>query len=101
VTDAIERAKELGTLNQNDRSHQYTRAENPELLRSLNEAWSKIRTLEAANLRKDNEITALHNRLGKKWVANLVTGLISAAVALAWEIGIKFAPIVLRWLGLA
>jgi hypothetical protein len=101
VTDAIERAKELGTLNKIDRSHQYTRPDNPELLRSLNEAWSKIRTLEAASLRKDNEIATLHNRLGKKWIGNLVAGLISAGVALAWEIGTKFAPIVMRWLGLA
>lgn len=101
MTNAIARARELGTLNQVDRSRQYTRPENPELLRSLNEAWSKIRTLEAANLRKDNEIATLHNRLGKKWIGNVMTALISAGVALAWEIGTLVGPIALRWLGIA
>jgi hypothetical protein len=92
-------AQKLGTVNQIDRAKQYTRADNPELLRSLNEAWSKIRALEAARAEDAKIIDRLHKKLGSQWRHNLVTALISAATALAWEIGRIFAPIALRWLG--
>lgn len=91
----------LGTYNQVDRSRQYTRADNDELLRSLNEAWSKIRLLEAGRAKDAVIIAGLHQNLRRKWVGYVVAALISAGVAVAWEFGMLVAPMVLRWLGLS
>ena len=43
----------------------YTRASNDELLRSLNEAWTKIRALEKELAKKDAEIAVLHHELSQ------------------------------------
>jgi len=95
VPNAAQRA---GTYNAIDRSKQYTRADNPELLRSLNEAWSKIRRLEQSVLQKDVEIGIMQAKVRSYRVAN--TALISIFTGLAWE-GVKhLMPIVLRWLGI-
>lgn len=56
----------LGTLNALDRSKQYTRASNEELLRSLNEAWTKIRICEKELRAKDQQIAQLRVDLAKK-----------------------------------
>ena len=93
-------AHRVGTVNQVDRSRQYTRTDNIELLRSLNEAWTKIRILENGARNDQVTIAKLHKRLGSKWRENVMTALISAGVALAWEIGTLFAPMLLRYLGL-
>jgi hypothetical protein len=55
----------LGTLNALDRSKQYTRASNEELLRSLNEAWVKIRVHERELAAKDKLIAELSRKLGE------------------------------------
>ena len=92
-------AQKLGTVNLIDRSRQYTRADNPELLRSLNEAWAKIRRLEGEGIRKDVELGMLHARVRRyRGSTILLTSIVSG---LAWE-GLKFLlPIALRWLGLS
>lgn len=56
-------AKKLGTDNALDRSKQYTRADNAELLRSLNEAWSQIRACKNELAAKDVQINELHREL--------------------------------------
>jgi hypothetical protein len=89
VTDehlAVQKAKAIGTYNALDRSRQYTQPENPELLRSLNEAWSKIRTCEKELRTKDQDIQQLRKRLKSYRVANIA--LTSVITGLAWE-GLK------------
>lgn len=78
--------KRIGTYNQVDRSKQYTRADAPELLRSLNEAWTKIRTLERALILKEKEIGDLRKLVKRYRIANIV--LTSIVTGLAWE-GLK------------
>jgi hypothetical protein len=98
MNNAVERAKEVGTLNQVDRSRQYTRPENPELLRSLNEAWTKIRLLENGRRQDGRIIDALQGRLKRYKVVNIA--LTSILTGLAWE-GLKLiVPALLRWLGI-
>lgn len=91
-------AQRAGTVNAIDRSKQYTRADNSELLRSLNEAWSKIRRLEAESTKKDVRIGLVEgSNRSYRIVNSLLTSIITV---LAWE-GVKtLAPIALRWLGL-
>ena len=89
--------KRLGTFNAIDRSKQYTRSDNPELLRSLNDAWSRIRTLEQSNIRKDVELGLLQGRVRSYKFLNIA--LTSIITALALE-GLKaLVPIALRWVG--
>lgn len=83
---AIERAKELGTYGQPDRSAQYTKVTNGELLRAVNEAWTKIRTCEKVLREKETQIAELHKRLKRYQIAHTV--LISIITGLAWE-GLK------------
>lgn len=94
--DAIAQAERLGTLNQIDRSRQYQEPNNRELLRAVNEAWAKIRTLEREAGKKDQMIGALNDRV-KTYRAAHVT-LIAIITGLAWE-GLKvLAPICIRLL---
>lgn len=67
----------LGTFNAIDRSKQYTRADNEELLRSLNEAWTKVRTLEALDREKDKAIADL--RIDKRKLFKLLAASIGGA----------------------
>ena len=98
MNNAVERAKEVGTLNQFDRSRQYTRPDNPELLRSLNEAWTKIRLLENGRRQDARIIDGLQGRLKRYKVVNIA--LTSILTGLAWE-GLKLiVPALLRWLGI-
>jgi hypothetical protein len=83
---AIGKARALGTLNEIDRAKQYSEANTSDLLRSLNEAWSKIRLVEAANIRKDAEIAQLHAKLNRSQLVNIA--LTSIITGLAWE-GLK------------
>lgn len=78
--------KRIGTYNQIDRSKQYTRADNPELLRSLNEAWSKIRTLEAANVRKDAAMAELRaqRRSDRMWIKIIGAALAITVPVIGW-----------------
>ena len=64
---AIALAHQLGTFNAIDRSRQYEDIrDNPnELLKTINTAWSKIRSLEKDRDAKTREIAELHNKL--KW----------------------------------
>jgi hypothetical protein len=92
-------AQRVGTVNKIDRSRQYTRADNIELLRSLNEAWAKIRRLETANNSKDVEIGLMAAKVRNYRIG--YTTLIAIITGLAWE-GLKvFAPMLLRYLGLS
>ena len=91
-------AQRVGTVNAIDRSRQYTRADNSELLRSLNEAWAKIRLVEQDNRKKDIAIGMLHGKMAR-YRGGLVV-LTSIITGLAWE-GLKFVlPMLLRYLGL-
>jgi len=81
--NARERAKSLGTLDAIDRSRQYTLPDLPEVLRSLNEAFTKIRILESGR-RKDAEIIKkLHDRLTR--YHSVTIALTSILTGLAWE----------------
>lgn len=91
--DIIARAAQLGTLDSDDRSRQYTTPENPELLRSLNEAWTKIRQLQKAGDKKDTAILALQKKLRRSQVVNIA--LTSIVTGLAWE-GLKALIAVMR-----
>lgn len=73
--------QKLGTYNQIDRSRQYTRADGPELLRSLNEAWSRIRGCQQELAKKDLAIADLRNKLNRSQVANVVLTSIVTALA--------------------
>jgi len=79
----IEKAKQVGTLNATDRSRQYTALTDAELLRSLNEAWTKIRCLEKSNLTKDADIAKLKKKLSRYRIVNIA--LTSILTTLAWE----------------
>ena len=82
----IEHAKKLGTFDAADRSKQYLRADPSELLRAVNEAWTKIRTCEKSIREKEQAIEDLKKQLRNYRIAN--TALISVITGLAWE-GLK------------
>lgn len=84
--NAIEKAKEIGTYQLADRSKQYTKVTNGELLHSLNEAWTKIRTCEAENRRKDEAITELKldRRSLKMWLRLIVLVVSVEGALIAW-----------------
>lgn len=84
--DAIAKAHIAGTLNQLDRSRQYESAGAPELLRSLNEAWSKIRVCEKSILAKDARISELESKVTTYKVKNMA--LIAILTGIGWE-GVK------------
>lgn len=87
IMDAISRAHLVGTFNQVDRSKQYEDPTNHELLKSLNEAWSKIRVCEKSILAKDARIAQLESRVSRYKVVNMA--LTSILTYLAFE-GVKF-----------
>ena len=60
--NAIEKAKQLGTYNAIDRSRQYEQVSNADLVRAVNEAFTKLRTHERTLAPKD-EITALRKQV--------------------------------------
>lgn len=93
VMHPIEKAKRAGTLNALDRSQQYIEPSAGELLRSLNEAWPKIRKLETLNDTKDEEIRGLRRVVGRYQIANIV--LTSIITGLAWE-GLKALVTLIR-----
>lgn len=110
--DPLQLASQLGTLNAPDRSKQYRRSDNDELLRSLNELWKAKRLLEVALADRDKQIGELHSRVEQRdklikeqaiyirgyKIANIA--LTSVITGLAWE-GLKFLfPIALRYLGI-
>lgn len=85
----------LGTLNQTDRSKQYTRADAGELLKSLNEAWTKIRLLESSSAKKDALIGELYKKLRRYRTG--YTALVSIITGVAWEGLRALVPIALAW----
>jgi hypothetical protein len=90
---AIERAREVGTLNAADRSLQYTKVSNGELLRAVNEAWTKIRTCEKQLQAKEQDIANLRKLLTRyRWMNIALTSIITG---LAWE-GIKALVTILK-----
>lgn len=91
-------AQRAGTVNLIDRSRQYTRADSPELLRSLNEAWSKIRRLEQQGAQKDLAITTLQARV-RSYRFGLVL-LTSIVTTLAWRGVEVLGPMLLRYFGM-
>lgn len=61
--DPVKLASQLGTLNAADRSRQYRRSDNEELLRSLNELWKTCRLNDLAIKDRDKQIAELHAQL--------------------------------------
>jgi hypothetical protein len=82
VNPEIRFAQAIGTLNAPDRAKQYSkqrgRADNDELLRSLNELWKTARLNEAALRDRDRQIAKLHGDLAErdKYVAELRSFLV-------------------------
>ena len=83
IYDAVTRAQQLGTLNAIDRSRQYENADTHDLLRAVNEAWSKIRRCEKAIDERDSKILDLEKRLKRYRIVNIA--LTSIITGLAWE----------------
>jgi hypothetical protein len=81
-------AQAIGTLNAPDRAKQYSkqrgRADNDELLRSLNELWKTARLNEAALRDRDRQIARLHGDLGErdKYIAQLRSFLVTKRLKL-------------------
>ena len=66
ITDkhlALQRARAAGTIDELDRSRQYTEPDLQHVLASLNEAWTKIRVGEKALMAKDAQIAVLKKEL--------------------------------------
>ncbi|MGH9505253.1 MAG: hypothetical protein ACRD20_20560 [Terriglobales bacterium] len=79
MTNPIDKARQCGTLNLLDRSKQYEDSRQIDQLRSLNEAWSKIRLLESAGIKKDAAMADLREKLRKyKYVNTALTAIITA-----------------------
>ena len=91
--DAIRFAHAVGTYNAVDRSRQYENPDNHELLRAVNDAWSKIRLLENSATQKDLAILNLERRVSRYKIANIA--LTSIVTGLAWE-GVKALVAYLR-----
>ena len=81
------KAKVIGTYNALDRSKQYTREDPRELLRAVNEAWTKIRKLETELVKRDTSIAELQNKLRRANVVNVT--LTSIVTTLAFK-GLEF-----------
>lgn len=96
MVDTILRAQQLGTYNAVDRSRQYEDVSERQMLRQLNEAWSKIRELQKSVADKERQIANLASRLKHcNWVRRSLTSII---VYMAFE-GLKaLAPIAWAWL---
>lgn len=60
--NAIDRAKAAGTYNAMDRSRQYEAVTEKELIRQVNDAWTKIRSHEKTTATKD-ELEAIRKQL--------------------------------------
>lgn len=90
---AESKAKAIGTYNLIDRSRQYTRDDPRELLRAVNEAWTKIRSLERGLTERDTKIAELREKL--KRVQFLNVALTSIITALAFK-GLEYLFEVLR-----
>jgi hypothetical protein len=82
VSDVESQAKLAGTFNALDRSRQYRRDEPRELLRAVNEAWTKIRKLENEGTRKDAEIAKLYNKLRRSNFVNVTLTAIITSLAM-------------------
>ena len=64
--DPLKIAAQLGTLHAPDRSKQYRRTDNEELLRSLNELWKNSRLNEVAIRDRDKQLAAAHKQLKER-----------------------------------
>jgi hypothetical protein len=78
---ALDKARERGTLNLFDRSAQYDDVRQIDLLRSLNESWSRLRRLEAMGVQKDAAIAELRNKLKRYQIVNTTLTAIITALA--------------------
>jgi hypothetical protein len=81
--NAIDHAKAVGTYNAMDRSRQYESVDNSELVRAVNESWTRIRRHERAMGLKDKEIDSLTKAVSRYRIANIA--LTSILTGLAWE----------------
>jgi len=80
---AIQHAKKAGTFEELDRSRQYTEPTHHQLLGSLNDAWTKIRTCEKVLLKRDADVARLQCQVKRYRVVNIA--LTSILTGLAWE----------------
>jgi hypothetical protein len=87
VSDVETQAKIAGTYNALDRSRQYRREEPREILRAVNEAWTKIRKLENEGIRKDAEIAKLYEKLRR---SNFVNVALTAIITSLASIGLEY-----------
>jgi hypothetical protein len=87
VSDPTAKARVVGTYNQVNRAAQYTVADPRELLRAVNEAWTKIRNLDKELSKKDAAIAELRNKLKRSQIVNVT--LTSIITALAFK-GLEF-----------
>ena len=88
VNPELRFAEAIGTLNAPDRSKQYSRqrgrADNEELLRSVNELWKTERINEAALRDRDRQIEKLHGKISErdKYIAELRSFLVTKRLKL-------------------
>lgn len=80
----IAQARKIGTYNALDRSRQYQgpgRAEPRELLRAVNEAWTKIRALEKDKLADRLAIAELKADKRRLWKLVLIVASLAGTLA--------------------
>jgi septal ring factor EnvC (AmiA/AmiB activator) len=87
----LDKARVIGTYNQINRAAQYTREDPRELLRAVNEAWTKIRTLEKELGKKDAAIAELRDKLRRSQIVNvtltsIITGLAFKGIELLFQL---------------
>lgn len=82
----IERAKQLGTYEALDRAKQYPLDSPAKVYKAVNECWTKVHALEAANRKKDETIAALKldRRVTKLWLKILTAAVVIEAGVVGW-----------------
>lgn len=83
---AVERAKELGTYEAEDRSKQYPLDDRAQVHDAINKCWTKVHALEAANRKKDETIAELKlDRASlKRWLKVLTFLVTIEGALLGW-----------------
>jgi hypothetical protein len=77
----IERAKQLGTYEKDDRSKQYPLDDSRAVTKAVNECWTKVHILEAANRKKDKTISDMETdrKITRLWL-KILTGAVAILV---------------------
>lgn len=81
TSNILARARNVGTYNALNRAAQYSNAEPREVLRAVNEAWTKIRALENSLTQRDAKIAELRSKLRRFQLVNVTLTAIITSLA--------------------